>query len=152
MRPASLPPRRPPRSAFSGDPAQFALPFSAEPILAGDGDRPSGAPPRSKPLSAKELDSARSQPERSSRIRDVIGRRRRNETPGSVTADAIAPEAKVLVSRKAAAEMLSISIRGVDYMIAAKRLSTRRIANRVLIPVDEIRRFARSDHPERMAG
>ena len=66
--------------------------------------------------------------------------------------DAIAPEAKVLVSRKAAAAMLSISIRGVDYMIAAKRLSTRRIANRVLIPVDEIRRFARSDHPERMAG
>lgn len=48
--------------------------------------------------------------------------------------DAIAPEAKVLVSRKAAAAMLSISIRGVDYMIAAKRLSTRRIANRVLIP------------------
>jgi hypothetical protein len=66
--------------------------------------------------------------------------------------DAIAPEDKVLVSRKAAAAMLSISIRGVDYMIAAKRLSTRRIANRVLIPVDEIRRFARSDHPERMAG
>jgi hypothetical protein len=66
--------------------------------------------------------------------------------------DAVAPEAKVLVSRKAAAAMLSISIRGVDYMIAAKRLSTRRIANRVLIPVDEIRRFARSDHPERMAG
>lgn len=48
--------------------------------------------------------------------------------------------------------MLSISIRGVDYMIAAKRLSARRIANRVLIPVDEIRKFARADHPERMAG
>jgi hypothetical protein len=72
--------------------------------------------------------------------------------PGSATVDAVAPEVKVLVSRKAAAAMLSISIRGVDYMIAAKRLSTRRIANRVLIPVDEIRRFARSDHPERMAG
>ncbi len=70
----------------------------------------------------------------------------------SAIADAITPEAKVLVSRKAAAAMLSISIRGVDYMIAAKRLSTRRIANRVLIPVDEIRKFARSDHPERMAG
>ena len=67
-------------------------------------------------------------------------------------ASSLAPDAKLLVSRKAAAEMLSISVRGVDYMIAAKRLSTRRIAKRVLIPVDEIRRFARSDHPERMVG
>jgi len=32
--------------------------------------------------------------------------------------------------------MLSISIRGVDYMIADGRLSTRRIANRVLIPIE----------------
>src|SRR6266567_5399822 len=48
--------------------------------------------------------------------------------------------------------MLSISIRGVDYLIATKRLSTRRIANRVLIPIEEIRKFARSDHPERTAG
>jgi hypothetical protein len=40
----------------------------------------------------------------------------------------------------------------VDYYIATKRLSTRRIANRVLIPIEEIRKFARSDHPERMAG
>ncbi len=96
--------------------------------------------------------SAGAPPEPQSAVRDIGGRRRRNETPGSATADAITPDAKVLVSRKAAAAMLSISIRGVDYMISAKRLSTRRIANRVLIPVDEIRRFARSDHPERMAS
>jgi hypothetical protein len=56
------------------------------------------------------------------------------------------------VSRKVAAEMLSISVRGVDYLIAARRLSPRRIANRVLLPVEEIRKFARSDHPERMVG
>lgn len=68
------------------------------------------------------------------------------------TTASLAPESKLLVSRKVAAEMLSISIRGVDYMIAAGRLSTRRIAHRVLIPVEEIRRFARSDHPERMVG
>ncbi|MDR3799703.1 MAG: hypothetical protein P4K93_16235 [Terracidiphilus sp.] len=59
---------------------------------------------------------------------------------------------KLLVSREQAAGMLSISVRGVDYYIATKRLSTRRIANRVLIPIEEIRKFARSDHPERMAG
>jgi len=59
---------------------------------------------------------------------------------------------KLLLSREEAAAMLSISVRGVDYYIATKRLSTRRIANRVLIPIEEIRKFARSDHPERMAG
>jgi hypothetical protein len=48
--------------------------------------------------------------------------------------------------------MLSISIRGVDYKIATKQLTTRRIAGRVLIPIEDIRKFARSDHPERMAG
>ena len=152
LRSASLPPRRPPRSAFTEDSAQFALPFCAEPMLAGDPNRTPSEPSRSKAVSGKELDSVRPQPERSSPIGDFSGRGRRNRTPGSATVDAVAPEAKVLVSRKAAAAMLSISIRGVDYMIAAKRLSTRRIANRVLIPVDEIRRFARSDHPERMAG
>jgi len=61
-------------------------------------------------------------------------------------------EEKVLVSRKEAAAILSISIRGVDYMIADGRLSARRIANRVLIPTEEIRKFAQSDHPRRLAG
>lgn len=61
-------------------------------------------------------------------------------------------DARLLVSRKAAAEMLTISIRKVDYMIADGRMLTRRIDNRVLIPIDEIRKFARSDHPKRKAG
>ena len=62
------------------------------------------------------------------------------------------PDAKLLVSRKMAAEMLTISIRKVDYMIADGRLLTRKIDNRVLIPVEEIYKFARSDHPRRKAG
>jgi hypothetical protein len=61
-------------------------------------------------------------------------------------------EGKILVSRREAAAMLSISIRGVDYMIADGRLATRRIANRVLIPTAEIHKFAQSDHPRRLAG
>jgi hypothetical protein len=67
-------------------------------------------------------------------------------------AKATTPDAKLLVSRGEAAAILSISIRGVDYMIADGRLSTRRIANRVLIPTEEIRKFAQSDHPRRLAG
>jgi excisionase family DNA binding protein len=58
----------------------------------------------------------------------------------------------LLVSREEAAQMISISVRGVDYLIATKRLSTRRMGTRVLIPTDDIRKFARSDHPERLAG
>jgi len=61
-------------------------------------------------------------------------------------------EEKLLVSRKVAAEMLTISIRKVDYMFADGRLLTRRIDSRVLIPVEEIRKLARSDQPRRMAG
>jgi hypothetical protein len=64
----------------------------------------------------------------------------------------LSPDAKLLVSRKMAAEMLTISIRKVDYMIADGRLLTRRIDNRVLIPVEEIHKFARSDHARRKAG
>ncbi|MGB6131724.1 MAG: hypothetical protein WBG54_08090 [Acidobacteriaceae bacterium] len=61
-------------------------------------------------------------------------------------------DARLLVSRKAAAELLTISIRKVDYMIADGRMLTRRIDNRVLIPIEEIRKFAVSDHAKRRAG
>jgi hypothetical protein len=47
----------------------------------------------------------------------------------------VAPEDKILVSREEAAQLLSISQRGLDYLVASKRLPTRRIGGRVLIPV-----------------
>jgi excisionase family DNA binding protein len=62
------------------------------------------------------------------------------------------PKDKLLVSRGEVAHLLSISERSVDYLVATKRLSARRIGTRVLIPMEEVRRFSRSDHPERMAG
>jgi hypothetical protein len=79
-------------------------------------------------------------------------RREKDEKRRPPNRASVSPDAKLLVSRKMASEMLSISIRGVDYMIADGRLSTRRIANRVLIPTEEIRKFAQSDHPKRLAG
>jgi len=62
------------------------------------------------------------------------------------------PKEKLLVSQDEAAHMLSISRRSVEYLVATKKLSTRRIGTRTLIPIEDVRRFARSDHPERMAG
>jgi len=58
----------------------------------------------------------------------------------------------LLVSQEEAAQLLSISKRSVEYLTAQRQLSTRRIGTRALIPIEEVRKFARSDHPERMAG
>ena len=69
--------------------------------------------------------------------------------PGRVT---IAPEEKFLVGRVEAADMLSISRRALDYLVANKLLTARRIGARVLIPVADLRRFSRGDHPARLAG
>jgi len=60
----------------------------------------------------------------------------------------IPSEAKLLVSREEAAQLLSISQRGLDYLIANRRLPIRRIGGRVLIPVADLRKYARGDHPD----
>jgi len=69
----------------------------------------------------------------------------RRKPPERVT---VAPEDKLLVGREEAAQLLSISQRALDYLIASKRLPTRRIGGRVLIPVMDLRRYAGCDHPE----
>ena len=55
---------------------------------------------------------------------------------------------KLLYSRRATAEALSLSVRSVDYLITTGRLSMRRIGGKILIPASAVRRFAREDHPE----
>jgi len=84
---------------------------------------------------------------------EIHGSRRRNRQQRKPSDKAKgSPEGKLLVSREEAAGMLSISVRGVDYLIATKRLSPRRIGTRVLIPIEDVRKFARADHPQRLAG
>ena len=56
----------------------------------------------------------------------------------------------VLLGRKQAAALLSISLRALDYLIERREIRTRRIGKRVLIHYDEIKRFARADHPDRI--
>ena len=65
---------------------------------------------------------------------------------------AVRSEAKLLLSRSEAAELLSISQRALDYLIASRMLPTKRIGTRVLIPQQDLQRFARADHPQRLAG
>ena len=64
----------------------------------------------------------------------------------------IRPEQKLLMSCEEAATLLSISRRSLDYLIANKAISVRRIGSRVLIPVKDLQHFARADHPGRIAG
>lgn len=60
-------------------------------------------------------------------------------------------EMRLLVGRHEAARMLSISERALDYLIANKQLSARRIGSRVLVSVNELQRYARADHPKPVA-
>ncbi|HTF61130.1 MAG TPA: hypothetical protein VK638_00315 [Edaphobacter sp.] len=46
----------------------------------------------------------------------------------------------------------SISVRGIDYLLATRRLPFRKIGGRVLIPVAELRKYAQGDHPERIVA
>lgn len=51
---------------------------------------------------------------------------------------------KLFYSRQEAAFALALPLRSVDYMIAEKRLNTRRYGRRVLIPASDIRSMAES--------
>ena len=55
----------------------------------------------------------------------------------------------ILISKRDSAKMLSISLRSLDYLIASKQLTARRIGKRVLIPRRALEEFARRDHPMR---
>jgi excisionase family DNA binding protein len=59
---------------------------------------------------------------------------------------------RLLVSRGEAAQLLSISQRSLDYLIANRKLPTRRIGGRVLVPVADLRKYAGGDHPERIVA
>jgi excisionase family DNA binding protein len=61
-------------------------------------------------------------------------------------------EQRLLVNRRNAAQYLSISQRSLDYLLANGDLNVRRIGKRVLIPISELQRYARVDHPKRIAS
>lgn len=74
------------------------------------------------------------------------GKRKR---PSTVT---VPPDAKLLVGREQAAEILSLSIRSIDYLLASKELPFRKVGTRTMIPLSALQSFARMHHPERIAS
>jgi excisionase family DNA binding protein len=73
-------------------------------------------------------------------------------TKKSPTRASVAPENKLLVGRSEAAQMLSISERALDYLVAKRQIPTRRIGARVLIATADLKRYSQGDHPGRLAG
>lgn len=55
-------------------------------------------------------------------------------------------ETRLLYDRKTAARLLSISVRSLDYIIAAKGLDTRRIGRKVLVTHASLVRYASGNH------
>ena len=53
---------------------------------------------------------------------------------------------KLLFSRKTAAEMLDISLRTLDYLVANGELESRKVGRKVLIPRTSLTRFASGSH------
>jgi hypothetical protein len=54
--------------------------------------------------------------------------------------------ARLLYDRNEAARQLSISVRGLDYIIAAKELDTRRIGRKALVTHASLVRYASGNH------
>jgi len=53
---------------------------------------------------------------------------------------------KILYGRREAAAILSISLRTLDGLVAAKQLPVRRVGRRTLFPRQALEAFARRDH------
>lgn len=60
------------------------------------------------------------------------------------------PGSRLLYDRKESARQISISIRSLDYLIAAKTFRTIRIGKKVMIPHSELVRYASSNHYSRI--
>lgn len=52
----------------------------------------------------------------------------------------------LLVSKRDAAQMLAVSVRTIDNLLAARELPSRRVGRRVLIPRRALEQFVRKDH------
>jgi len=50
---------------------------------------------------------------------------------------------RILISKREAAEILSVSVRTIDNLIVQEKIPTRKIGRRVLIPRDLLERFVK---------
>jgi len=143
---SSTPPSK--RLLQANEVAQYQLPYAAE---------PEPSPVESQTDDEVHFEAVRPDREIPATQRHAVQqpaaasarRQRRKKPPAKVMVPA---DAKLLVGREEAAVRLSLSVRSVDYLLADRQLKFRRIGGRVLIPIAELERFARMDHPQRIAS
>ena len=58
------------------------------------------------------------------------------------------PLTKLLYDRKAAAYVLSVSVRSLDYLVANKKLNTVKLGSKVMFGHGELVRFSRANHSD----
>ena len=66
--------------------------------------------------------------------------------PDSAVRPGTSPIQKLTYKRKEGAEMLSVSLRTLDTMIATNQLRVVRVGRSVLIPLDSLQTFLEHDH------
>lgn len=145
MRPSPLPLKR---LLQANEVAQYQLPYAIE-------SEPS--PIENQADDEAQIDAVRPDREIPATQRSTVQqpaaastrRQRTKKPPAKVT---VPPDAKLLVGREEAAVRLSLSVRSIDYLLADRQLKFRRIGGRVLIPISELERFARMDHPARIVS
>lgn len=155
MRPSS--PTR--RRLHAIDAGQLSLPFSPEADISAAADSV-GQVNRGEVENKANLSTRRSRVKTVSKALSAIEkaspsvRNSSNKTANRKPPEKadISPDAKLLVSRREAAGIVSLSLRSIDGLLANKQLPFRKIGNRTLIPLAALRSFARMDHPERIAS
>jgi excisionase family DNA binding protein len=141
---SSTPPSK--RLLQANEAAQYQLPYAVESEHSAS---PSGAHDEIRLETAQPDREIAAAQNKTVRPPAAARRQRRKKPPAKVT---VPPDAKLLVGREEAAVRLSLSVRSVDYLLADRLLKFRRIGGRVLIPIAELERFARMDHPARIAS
>lgn len=145
MRPSHPPSKR---LLQANEVAQYQLPYAAELESSIVENQADSEVHLDAPLPVREIPAMqRSAVQQSAALSKH--RQRKKKPPAKVT---MPPDAKLLVGREEAAAMVSLSVRSIDYLLANKQLACRKIGNRTMIPVSELQRFVRKDHPERIAS
>ncbi len=65
----------------------------------------------------------------------------------AASASELGSQFKLMYTKAEAAKMLSLSVRTIEYLIASKELTVRRVGKRVLVPYSSLLAFTRRDHP-----
>jgi len=128
--------------------AQYQLPYAVETEYSASGNGADDEHRLERAQRDREIAAAQTKPVRHP-VAATTRRQRRKKPPAKVT---VPPDAKLLIGREEAAVRLSLSVRSIDYLLADRQLKFRRIGGRVLIPIAELERFARMDHPQRIAS